>query len=104
MVVPRPVAALNRNPAGVGCGVGGCRQVWAAENADDDPASVDERQGNRVLIAAQETLGAVDRVEDPVAFTFAGVVTAVECLDHCLRRDPGDVAPYLLEDPLGHLG
>ena len=42
-------------------------EVGAAEDAEFDGAVADEGEGNAVLLAAQETLGAVDGVEGPAA-------------------------------------
>jgi hypothetical protein len=51
-------------------------QVRAAEGADEGGAVLDPREGHRILLAAQEALGAVDGIERPEAFVagFRGAV------------------------------
>ena len=80
------------------------RQIWAAENADYDRASLDEGECNRVLIATEKALGAVDGVKYPVAFTLSGVTTSVDRLEDDIPRDVGEVFPDLLEYSIGYLG
>jgi len=47
-----------------------CGKVRAAHNAEFDVAVLDERETDGVLLAAEETLGAVDRIEGPHACKF----------------------------------
>ena len=57
------------------------REVRASEDADQDASVLDQTEGDRVLLAAQEALRAVDRVERPVPLLGA------------VRRDASDVDP-----------
>jgi len=47
-----------------------CREVRAAHDAEFDVAVLDERETDGVLLAEEEALGAVDRIEGPHACKF----------------------------------
>jgi len=65
-------------------------QVRTTENADHHIAVGYKRQRHRVLISAQEALGAVDWVEDPVAAGAASpVVAPIECRHHLVAGQRG---------------
>jgi hypothetical protein len=64
----------------------GIRQVRASEHSEDHLAVFDQRQRDRVLIAAQEALRAVDRVERPVAVGRPGRRAHRDPVEHGAAR------------------
>src|SRR5262249_12308710 len=60
------------------------RQARAAEHAEDDAAVLDQAERHRILLAAQEALGAVDRIERPVAAPARVGPAAVDPAEHLL--------------------
>ena len=54
------------------------RQVWTAEDTEDNFAVLDQRERNCILLFSQEPLGAIDRVKGPVPVGGAVVSALVD--------------------------